>query len=975
MIAQPKTELVSSLQKLSSIVAASVGAMGFTVFIGWTLGIPSLKNVHPDLAAIRPSAAFAFALAGVSLWLLRHRPAGNPRRWVVLWCSIVVAGIGLLTLSGYCFRRNPGIDQLLFRDGGNGPASLYLDRMSLMIGCNFLLLGFALALFSTRIPRRYVLAQCCATLVGLLSLLLLMESAYSFLFHSGAANYKSIALPSTLAFLLLAFGVVFARPDRGVWAVITDAGSGGKLLRRGLLITVAVPFVLCWLGMAGSRAGYFGAEFRLALVATSLIGVFSTLIWWYAASLLATDGERKRAESLLNGQKQVFEMISRGVSLEETLSALIRIMEAEGTGIACSILLLDTDGIHLRHGAAPTLPAEFTRSIDGKAIGPNAGSCGTAAFRREPVLVQDILTDPLWSDYKHLALPHGLRACWSTPILDENDTVLGTFAIYDSKPLQLTSQFLSLVDLATHTAAIAIRRHGAEEMLRANVLHLSRVYNSVADVIFHLRVEPDGQFRFDSVNHAFYKLTGLEAAKVIGKLVQDVIPEPSLSVILEKYAEAIRTRQTVRWEEETPYPAETKSGDVSVTPVFDSDGHCTSLIGSVHDVTERKRLEQQCRQAQRMELVGQLAGGVAHDFNNLLLVINGYSEIVLQRLPPDDPSHGYVDEIRKAGDRAASLTHQLLAFSRRQVLNPQVLDLNSAIARMEKMVRRLIGEDIDLATSPGTDLGRVKADPGQVEQIMLNLVVNARDAMPDGGKLTIETANVNLAESNAAGHLAVKPGPYIMLAISDTGIGMDSETQKHIFEPFFTTKEVGKGTGLGLATVYGIVKQSEGDIWVYSEPGLGTTFKIYLPRVDQPVEMVRPTETEARLPGGTETILLVEDEPSVRLLVRTTLESSGYQVLEATNGAEAFRSGNNTTDGIHFLLTDLVMPGISGRVLAEQLAPSRPELKVLFLSGYTDAAIIRHGGLEPGVAFLQKPFTPAALTRKVREVMDEGLYI
>jgi two-component system, cell cycle sensor histidine kinase and response regulator CckA len=972
MIVQPKMELVSSLRRLSSYAAASVGALGFVVLIGWGLKIPALKSLLPDFGATGLSTALSFALAGLSLWYAGQSSPARPLRWAVLGCPIAVMGLAALTFFGHGLRRIPWFGQSLLPNEMSGPAILYLDRMALVSAGSFLLLGFALVLFSMRIPRRYVYAQCCATLVGLLSLLFLMENGYTFLLHSGAARYKSIVLVSSLAFLLLSLGVLFVHSDRGVWSVITEAGSGGRLLRRGLVITVAVSFLICWLATVGWQAGYYGTEFRMALVATSLIGVFSTLIWGYAASLVFTESKRKRAENLLNGQKQVFEMISRGASLEETLSALIRVMEAEEAGYVCTVLLLDQDGVHLRHGAAPTLPPGFAKAVDGQAIGPQAGSCGTAAYRREPVLVQDIATDPLWSAYKHLALPHGLRACWSTPILDENRVVLGTFAIYGSKPIQLTPQFLAHVDLATHAAAIGIKRHRAEEELRANLVHLSMVYNSVADVIFHVRVEPQGQFRFDSVNHAFYKVTGLQESQVIGKLVQEVIPEPSVPLILEKYQEAIRTRQTVRWEEETPYPDGTKSGEVSATPVFDSEGHCTSLIGSVHDLTERKRLEHQFRQAQKMEVVGQLAGGVAHDFNNLLTIINGYSEIMLQELAADNPHHVYAAEIKKAGDRAASLTHQLLAFSRRQVLKPQVLDLNSSITKMEKMLRRLIGEHVQMMTVPGTDLGRVKADPGQVEQIIVNLAVNARDAMPQGGKLTFETANVTLGESYAANHLTVKPGPYVMLAVSDTGVGMDAETQKHIFEPFFTTKEVGKGTGLGLSTVYGIVKQSDGNIWVYSEPGLGTTFKIYLPRVDKPVEIAGTAPEEAGLHSGTETILLVEDEPSVRLLVRTTLESNGYQVLEAANGAEALLIGEQHTGRIHFLLTDLVMPGINGRALAEQLAPLRPELKVLFLSGYTDDAVIRHGGLEAGKAFLQKPFTPDALARKVREVMDEG---
>jgi len=370
--------------------------------------------------------------------------------------------------------------------------------------------------------------------------------------------------------------------------------------------------------------------------------------------------------------------------------------------------------------------------------------------------------------------------------------------------------------------------------------------------------------------------------------------------------------------------------------------------------------------------VGRLAGGVAHDFNNLLTIINGYTEFTLDSLKHDDPNRKNVEEVGKAGERAAALTRQLLAFSRQQVMDLQVLDLNSVITSMDMMMGRLIGDDVHLVTVTGKDLGRVKADPGQIEQIIVNLAVNARDAMPRGGKIIMETRNVELDDSYAHIHAAVQPGPYVMLAISDTGVGMDAETQKRIFEPFFTTKEIGKGTGLGLSTVYGIVKQSNGHIWVYSELGKGTTFKIYLPRIDEPVEVHGRGKGGAEAAGGTETLLVVEDEPAVRMLVLESLRAKGYRVLEASNGAEAISIAAQNQQSIHLLITDLAMPEIGGRALARGLAASYPEMKVLYMSGYTDNAIVHHGVLEPGTAFLQKPFTPKVLAQRVREVLNSG---
>jgi PAS domain S-box-containing protein len=388
------------------------------------------------------------------------------------------------------------------------------------------------------------------------------------------------------------------------------------------------------------------------------------------------------------------------------------------------------------------------------------------------------------------------------------------------------------------------------------------------------------------------------------------------------------------------------------------------------ELAERKQLEEQLRQSQKMEAVGQLAGGVAHDFNNLLTIITGHTQLLLEHLTPGNGLRGYVTEIQKAGDRAASLTRQLLAFSRQQVLQPQVLDLNSIVANIHKLLRRLIGEDIDLVAVPRNDLGRVKADPGQLEQVIMNLAVNARDAMPQGGKLTIETANVDLDETYARGHVGVTPGPYVMLAVSDTGIGMDAATRAHMFEPFFTTKEKGKGTGLGLATIYGIVKQSGGNVWVYSELGRGTTFKIYLPRVEEALKPIERSSARHGVGRGSETVLIVEDEGAVRSLVRGVLEENGYTVLEAGGGEEALVISARHAGRIDLILTDVVMPHMSGRELAERLASLRPEAKVLYMSGYTDDAIVRHGALAVGTAYLQKPFTPSALVCKIREVLD-----
>jgi signal transduction histidine kinase/ActR/RegA family two-component response regulator len=382
--------------------------------------------------------------------------------------------------------------------------------------------------------------------------------------------------------------------------------------------------------------------------------------------------------------------------------------------------------------------------------------------------------------------------------------------------------------------------------------------------------------------------------------------------------------------------------------------------------------ENQLIQSQKLEAVGRLAGGIAHDFNNLLTVILGYSEIANQNLSAGDPLRNNLKEIIKASKRAASLTRQLLVFSRKQVMQPRVFDLNTVVSDLEKMLRRMIGEDVEMHVSRQPNLGRIKADPVQLEQVIMNLVVNARDAMPRGGNLSIETGNVYLDESYAREHVPVVAGDYVMLAISDTGCGMDEETRQHIFEPFFTTKEVGKGTGLGLSMVYGIVRQSGGTIWVYSEAGQGTTFKIYFPRVPADVTEYRHASQPLDALKGTETILLVEDADLVRTLTRRVLENAGYRVLEAASAEAAIRLCENIRgDKIGLLLTDVVMPGMNVDDMSRILLAKQPGMPVLYMSGYTDDAIVQRGVLEAGVNFLEKPFSPASLALKVREVLDQ----
>ena len=534
-------------------------------------------------------------------------------------------------------------------------------------------------------------------------------------------------------------------------------------------------------------------------------------------------------------------------------------------------------------------------------------------------------------------------------------------------PVEITRQHLTWMGRAAALVVVTdITEHmTSDETIRRLTVAVDQ---SPAAVVI-----TDLQGNIDYVNRRFTEITGYGAAEAFGKnprfLKSGLTP-------IEVYRDLWDTIGAGR-EWRGVVQNRRKNGELywesaTISPIRDAAGAVTHYVEISQDVTEQRLLEEQFRQAQKMEAVGRLAGGVAHDFNNLLSVITSCTELVIEDLGASDPRREDLEEVRKAAVQAATLTRQLLAFSRQQVLQPRVLDLNDVLGGAEKILRRLIGEDVALTTVLGSALGAVKADQGQIEQVIMNLVVNARDAMPDGGRLTIATSAVHLDADYADDHPPVVPGDYVLLTISDTGVGMDATTQRRIFEPFFTTKEKGKGTGLGLATVYGIVKQSGGFIWVYSEPAHGATFKIYLPRVEPPAGgEPEPVATGESL-RGTETILIAEDSDAVRKVSREVLERHGYSVLDAPNGKAALEVAVWHSAPIQLLLTDVIMPEMSGRELADRLTGLRPDVRVLYFSGYTDDAIVRHGVLEEGIAYLEKPFTPDQLARKVREVLDAG---
>jgi PAS domain S-box-containing protein len=562
----------------------------------------------------------------------------------------------------------------------------------------------------------------------------------------------------------------------------------------------------------------------------------------------------------------------------------------------------------------------------------------------------------VWAEFERLMKEGVTEGSYENPILTKQG--VERQIMWRNKTLTEGGQIVGIISFGMD---VTDRRRAEEQQAQ-----LSRVVEQAAESI--VITDPAGTMIY--VNPAFESISGYSRAEAIGQNPrmlksghQDTAFYQRMWDTLSR-GEVWKGRMVNRRKDGALFQE-----DATIGPVRDGSGRLVNYVAVKRDVTNEMRLERQLMQAQKMEAVGRLAGGVAHDFNNLLGVITGYGEITRGKLRDDDPLKPKVDQILKAAERAAGLTRQLLAFSRQQVLQPKIIDLNGLVSNLEKMLRRLIGEDIQLGTSLDPGLGTVKADPGQIEQVLMNLSVNARDAMPEGGSLTIETRNAELDATYAARRPPTRAGRYVMLSVSDSGMGMDAETQSHLFEPFFTTKETGKGTGLGLSTVYGIVKQSEGYIWCYSEVGVGTTFKVYLPRVDEQAAASQKPALPPLAPG-TETVLLIEDDRLLRELLDETLESGGYTVLVADDGDQALRISEEYAGAIQLVVTDVIMPGLTGRQAAEKIKVARSEVEILFISGYTNEAIAKHGVLEPGAKFLSKPFTPADLLRKVRDVLE-----
>lgn len=692
-----------------------------------------------------------------------------------------------------------------------------------------------------------------------------------------------------------------------------------------------------------------------------------------AAAKTARAGEdHKLAETSSALYKSVLELICSQGSLFAVLDYLCKFMERQFPELTCSVLLLEADGKTLRIGAAPSLPHAYNVFVDGYQAGPCAGSCGTAVYRREQVIVRDIASDPLWKGPSEMALKHGLKACWSTPIISRTEKVLGTFAVYYREAREPDPRHLYLVQCATHLAGVAIERDRADKELHAAETRYRSLVENLPAITYIAEVGVLGRWHYVSP----------QIDSILGFSQEEWIADTSnwVNHVHGEDRERALEAEMRFWEIGGIYRADyrmiARDGRViwcrdHAVYLKTTEKQKPVMQGVLIDITEYKSMEDQLRQSQKMEAIGQLAGGIAHDFNNLLMIIQGRSERIRERSNEHETAHKDAVEIEEAAERATALTRQLLAFSRKQVLQPKLLDMNQVVSEVGKMLPRLIGENIEVHLRTASALWPVKVDRGQMEQALLNLALNSRDAMPAGGQLTIETRNAEIGEQDACENGSIKPGKYVVLEVHDTGKGMDAETQGHIFEPFFSTKELGKGTGLGLASVYGLVKQSGGCISFQSKLGHGTKFVIYLPQTggDLP-EPAKAAEPSAFPHHGSETILVVEDEDQIREMVCQYLQQSGYSVLQAKNGKDALEIAQRYRGSIHLLLTDVVMPEISGHELAQELKRLRPRCRVLLTSGYPDPSALTDCALQQNAETLQKPYALNLLAKKLRELLD-----
>ena len=944
-----RDEYARRLEKTSLACAALVTFGGVLTLLGYLFGVPLMKHLPPALEPLRGTTGLGFLLGGASL------VAGQTRVQLKAVSRILAAGMVLLGLLGIA-EHLLGFDFDLFR---NAAAMGTAGREAPATAVNFVLLGLALILLESewgglRPCEWFALICSLSSLIIVLGYLYGVPQLYTLGFALSAASLHSAVLT-----LLLSGAVLFTHPRQGLSRFVVSDSAGGELIRRLLPVVILVPILLGWLLLKGEVLSLYDPSMAVALLVVAIVIWFSTLIGIDSGALTRADERRQRAERAVRDREE-----DLSVTLDSIRDAVIA-TDAGGHITRMNPAAERLTGWRLDEARTRPLDEVFKLESEERHQ-PLEGPFARVQHEGATVTSADGAAE--------LVTREGDRR----PIADS------------AAPIQSAPGALRGVVLVSRDLSDSRR---SRDELRKSQARFARLSDSgiIGIAVTHL----DGTVL--ESNEAFLTMVGgTEAELQAGTLNWRTRTPEEWKHTDEEAVELLHARgAALPWQKEFLSPSGARVPVLLGLALL--EGH--SCIAFAIDLTLRKRAEadkqrfaqqarseasarksaedtlaqrdEQLRQAQKLEAIGLLAGGVAHDFNNLLSVILSYSATLLEDLEAGDPRRRDVAEIYRAGERAADLTRQLLAFSRRQLLLPRVVELRELIRGMERLLRRLISEDVEMSLIIPDELGRVWADSGQLEQVTLNLALNARDAMPAGGRLTIELSEVEFTTGDGSENLAIPPGPWVVLSVSDTGEGMDRETQRRIFEPFFTTKEQGKGTGLGLATVFGIVQQSHGHVRVHSETGKGSRFDVFLPRTGLAPTVRAPLPISSTL-RGTETVLLVEDEENVRRLINAVLRKQGYQVLEAQNVGHALLICEQHPGKIDLLLTDVVMPYMSGGQLAERLARLKPDMKVLFVSGYAERTMAFHGVLEADVAFLQKPITPDLLIRKVRSLLDGG---
>jgi PAS domain S-box-containing protein len=835
-----------------------------------------------------------------------------------------VALIGLVKLLGCIGCWDPGMDQWLFaaKLRRDGPIP---NHMAPNAALNFFLLGGGLLLADRKKPLAYLVAEILVIVVGFGSLLALLSYAYGTQSFYRLGPFIPMSLVTAIGFSALVAAFLLSHTDGGMLAIFAGKSAGGKMARHLMPAVILLPVLFGWLELQGERAGIFNSALGNAMFAMAYILFFTLLVSWSAQELFRAELERKKARE----------------ELRESEIRFRSFFEQAAVGFAQVAL----DGRFLLFNQ---------RYLD--IVGRTREELQDCTFQE--ITHPDDLDDSLKQIARLRAREIQTYSVKKRYLRKDGAVVWANVTV---------SMMSKDSGQARHLIAV-IQDITESKRTDDSVRGLAAIVENSNDAIISKTL--DGIIT--SWNPAAEKMFGYTAAEIIGQPLQVMIPPDHAGEEAEILAgltrgELVQRLETVRIRKD----GRRLDVSVSISAIKDSSGHVVGTSKIVRDITDRKRFEAQLLQSQKLETVGKLAGGIAHEFNSLLTAIIGQSELLFNDLAPGNPLRKNATEITHAAGQAAILTRQLLAYGRKQILQPKTLDLNSVLAGMESALRHLLGPDRDVRLVPGVGLKAVKADAGQIDEVIMNLAMNALDAMPAGGKLTLETANVTLDHDYASHFPELKAGEYVMLAITDTGVGMSEQVKARVFEPFFTTKAVGQGIGLGLATCYGIIKQSGGHIGVYSELGRGTTVKIYLPQIHERTKISLPRLDSPDLPRGTESVLLVEDNAVLREMATTLLRRLGYTVFTAVNGVDALSVKQQPETGrIDLLCTDVVMPDMDGIVLAEQVRELYPPTKILFTSAYTENAVAHQGVLNEGAALLQKPFTPGALAHKLRELLD-----